>query len=71
MKPSFDAYQTLMELIDKHNNLAHSVQQMTKNQEQLVKAINSQSQQLDRLENTVKFYKKIIKEIQNENAREK
>ena len=70
MKPSFDAYQTLMELIDKHNNLAHSVQQMTKNQEQLVKAINSQSQQLDRLENTVKFYKKIIKEIQNENARE-
>lgn len=70
MKPSFDAYQTLMELIDKHNNLAHSVQQMTKNQEQLVKAINSQSQQLDKLENTVKFYKKIIKEIQNENARE-
>ena len=70
MKPSFDAYQTLMELIDKHNNLAHSVQQMTKNQEQLVKAINSQSQQLDRLENSVKFYKKIIKEIKNENARE-
>ena len=63
MKPTFDAYQELMDLKRFAHNADAHIHSLLKNQEQLIKAINNQSEQLTRLENTVKFYKKILKEI--------
>ena len=65
MKPSFDAFETLMDLIDKHNSLAQTTQQMAKNIEQIVLAHNALQKDFKELKREIR----VIKEKLNETTR--
>lgn len=71
VRPTFDPLEELLELKRFAKAADQHISNLLKNQEQMVKAINSQSEQIKRLENTVKYYKKIIKEIHNETTGKK
>lgn len=62
MRPSFDPYDTLMDLIDKHNSLAKTTQQMAKNIEQIVLAHNALQKDFKEIKREIR----VIKEKLNE-----
>jgi HEAT repeat protein len=66
-----DPYERLIELEHFAKAADQHIGNLLKNQQEMIKAINSQSEQMKRLENTVKFYKKLLKEMHNETTGKK
>lgn len=65
MKPTFDPYDTLMDLIDKHNAVANTTQQIQKNIEQIVLAHNQLQKDFREIKRTIR----VIKEKLDETSR--
>lgn len=64
----FDPYQELIDLKDFAQATHKHLIDLTRNQQQIAEGVNHLSTEIDKLKNTIKYYKKKIQEIQNENA---
>jgi len=62
MKPTFDPYDTLMDLIDKHNSLASSVTQIQTNIQQIVLAHNQLQKDFKEIKRAIRVIKEKLDE---------